>query len=256
METRYIEERNSDDRARAKSQKQAPACITRQAEHTIRLSTTTNIGGRLILLASMTAGGWLMVPILLCSIIATAVVIERAWTLRRARIMPGNLVERILDWHREGRLDDARIIEIRSGSPLGRLLAAGLVNRNHSREIMKEAIEDIGRQVVADMERFLNTLGTIASVAPLLGLLGTVVGMIEVFAVITEAGVGNAAMLAGGISKALITTAAGLSVAIPALLFHRFFDNKVARLALEMEEQSLRLVEVIKGEREASEDSM
>jgi biopolymer transport protein ExbB len=203
----------------------------------------------------MFAGGWLMVPIVGCSIIATAVVIERAWTLRRSRIMPANLVTRIRDWHGRNRLTDERIEEIRAGSPLGRLLAAGLINRNHSREIMKEAIEDTGRQVVAELERFLNTLATIASVAPLLGLLGTVLGMIDVFGVIMEAGVGNAALLAGGISKALITTAAGLSVAIAALMFHRFFDNKVARLALEMEEQSLRLVEVMKGEREVCEGS-
>jgi biopolymer transport protein ExbB len=203
----------------------------------------------------MYAGGWLMVPIAACSIIATAVVMERAWTLRRSRIMPANLVTLIWEWHSANQLTPERIEEIRAASPLGRLLAAGLINRNHSREIMKEAIEDTGRQVVAELERFLNTLGTIASVAPLLGLLGTVLGMIDVFGVIMDTGVGNAAMLAGGISKALITTAAGLSVAIPALMFHRFFDNKVARLALDMEEQSLRLVEVMKGEREAGEVS-
>jgi len=207
------------------------------------------------LLELMSAGGWLMVPIVACSIIATAVVMERAWMLRRSRIMPANLVTRIWEWHRASQLTPERIAEIRAASPLGRILAAGLINRNHSREIMKEAIEDTGRQVVAELERFLNTLGTIASVAPLLGLLGTVLGMIDVFAVIMDAGVGNAAMLAGGISTALITTAAGLSVAIPALMFHRFFDNKVARLALDMEEQSLRLVEVMKGEREAGEVS-
>jgi biopolymer transport protein ExbB len=203
----------------------------------------------------MSAGGWLMVPIVACSIIATAVVIERAWMLRRSRIMPANLVARIRDRHRSNQLSDEHIEEIRAGSPLGRLLAAGLINRNHSREIMKEAIEETGRQVVAELERFLNTLATIASVTPLLGLLGTVLGMIDVFGVIMESGVGDAAPLAGGISKALITTAAGLSVAIPALMFHRFFDNKVARLALEMEEQSLRLVDVMKGEREVDEVS-
>jgi biopolymer transport protein ExbB len=207
------------------------------------------------LLELISAGGWLMVPIVACSIIATAVVMERAWTLRRSRIMPANLVTRIWEWNSANQLTPERIEEIRAASPLGRLLAAGLINRNHSREIMKEAIEDTGRQVVAELERFLNTLGTIASVAPLLGLLGTVLGMIDVFGVIMDAGVGNAAMLAGGISKALITTAAGLSVAIPALMFHRFFDNKVARLALDMEEQSMRLVEVMKGEREAGEVS-
>jgi biopolymer transport protein ExbB len=198
----------------------------------------------------MSAGGWLMVPIAVCSVIATAVVIERAWMLRRSRILPKGLVAQIHAWNASGELTDARIDAIRRGSPLGRLLAAGLVDRNHSREIMKASIEDTGRQVVGELERFLNSLGTIASVAPLLGLLGTVIGMIEVFGVIMEGGVGDAALLAGGISKALITTAAGLSVAIPALLFHRYFDNKVTRLTLDMEEQALRLVDVMKGDRE------
>jgi len=191
------------------------------------------------LLELMYAGGWLMVPILACSVLATAIVIERAWTLRRSRLMPERLVERIWQLHQEQRLDEVAIAEIRDGSPLGRLLAAGLINRQHSHEVMKEAINDAGRHVVAQLERFLNTLGT-------------VLGMIDVFGVIMEAGVGNAAVLAGGISKALITTAAGLSVAIPALMFHRFFDGKVGRIALDMEEQALRLVEVLQGEREAT----
>jgi biopolymer transport protein ExbB len=206
------------------------------------------------LLELMYAGGWLMWPILACSVIATAIVIERALTLRRARIMPDNLVSRIWQLHRQGQLDDKRIDAIRDGSPLGRMLAAGLINRTHSREVMKESIGDTGRQVVAELERYLNTLGTIAAVTPLLGLLGTVFGMIDIFGVIMEAGTGNAAVLAGGISKALVTTAAGLSVAIPTLMFHRFFDSKVAKLAIDMEEQALRLVEVMKGEREEGEE--
>ncbi|EXJ13328.1 MotA/TolQ/ExbB proton channel family protein [Imhoffiella purpurea] len=202
----------------------------------------------------MYAGGWLMVPILICSVVASAIVVERAWSLRRKRILPPNLVVEIWKLHRREQLTPERIAEIRDGSPLGRMLASGLVNRRHSREVMKEALNDTGRHVVADLERFLNTLATIASVAPLLGLLGTVLGMIDVFGVIMEAGVGNAGVLAGGISKALVTTAAGLSVAIPALMFHRFFDNRVAKLAIDMEEQALRLVEVLKGEREVVED--
>jgi len=208
-----------------------------------------------LLLELMQAGGWLMWPIAACSVIATAIVIERAWTLRRARIMPANLVARIWQLHRQGQLTDERIDEIRDGSPLGRMLAAGLINRNHSREVMKEAIGDAGRHVVAQLEHYLNTLGTIASVAPLLGLLGTVFGMIDIFGVIMNAGTGNAAVLAGGISKALITTAAGLSVAIPTLMFHRFFDSRVGKLAIDMEQQALRLVEVIKGERETGDDA-
>lgn len=195
-----------------------------------------------------------MWPILACSVIATAIVIERALTLRRGRIMPDQLVTRIWQLYRQGQLTDERIEEIREASPLGRMLAAGLINRDHSREVMKEAIGDAGRHVIAQLERYLNTLGTIASVAPLLGLLGTVFGMIDIFGVIMNAGTGNAAVLAGGISKALVTTAAGLSVAIPTLMFHRFFDSKVGKLAIDMEEQALRLVEVMKGERERGED--
>jgi biopolymer transport protein ExbB len=196
-----------------------------------------------------------MWPILACSVIATAIVIERALTLRRGRIMPDKLVTRIWQLYRQGQLTEERIEEIREASPLGRMLAAGLINRDHSREVMKEAVGDAGRHVIAQLERYLNTLGTIASVTPLLGLLGTVFGMIDIFGVIMEAGTGNAAVLAGGISKALITTAAGLSVAIPTLMFHRFFDSKVGKLAIDMEEQALRLVEVMKGERERGEEA-
>jgi biopolymer transport protein ExbB len=201
------------------------------------------------------AGGWLMVPIIACSIIATAVVLERLWALRTRRIMPAQLVTQIWQWHRRNQLTAERVSEVREGSPLGRMLAAGLVNRSHSREVMKEAINDIGRHVVADLERNLNTLGTIAAVAPLLGLLGTVFGMIQIFGVIVNAGTGNAGLLAGGIAQALITTAAGLCVGIPTLMFHRYFDNRVSKLAVGMEEQALKLVEVMKGEREQGEET-
>ncbi|WPL12090.1 Biopolymer transport protein ExbB [Thiorhodovibrio litoralis] len=200
------------------------------------------------------AGGWLMLPITLCSVATLAIVLERFWALRPSAIMPGDLVEQIWQWHLDRALNDERIATLRSDSALGRMLAAGLVNREHSREIMKESIQDTGRQVVAEMERYLDMLGTVASVAPLLGLLGTVIGMIDVFSVIMQAGVGDPTVLAGGISKALLTTAAGLSVAIPALLFHRYFNSRVTRLAIGMEEQSLRLVEVMKGEREPDEE--
>ena len=208
------------------------------------------------MLELMKAGGWLMLPIVACSVVASAIVLERLWTLRRQRIMPDHLVTRIWQWHRRQQLTAERIEEVRGGSPLGRMLTAGLVNRYHSREVMKEAINDAGRQVVAEMERYLNTLGTIASVTPLLGLLGTVIGMIDVFTVIMDAGVGNPGVLAGGISEALITTAAGLSVAIPALIFHRYLNSRVGKLAIAMEEQALKLVEVMKGEREDMEESV
>ncbi len=201
------------------------------------------------------AGGWLMLPIVLCSVLAAAIIGERFWSLRKTRIVPGGLVERVQQWQKKGQLTTERIEEIRNSSPLGRVLAAGLVNLNHSREIMKESIEDTGRQVVAELERFLNALGTIASITPLLGLLGTVIGMIKVFATITTQGVGDPGSLAGGISEALITTAAGLSVAIPSLMFYRFFRRRVDELVLNMEEESLKLVEVIHGEREPDRTS-
>lgn len=196
------------------------------------------------------SGGWLMLPIIVCSIAAFAIILERLWTLRQRRVVPENLVARIWQMHNKNQLTQAHITTVREGSPLGRILAAGLANRHHSREIMKESIEEVGRQVVHEMERYLNTLGTIASITPLLGLLGTVIGMIKVFAAIMTAGVGNPAVLAGGISEALITTAAGLSVAIPSLMFHRYLGGRVERLVVVMEEQALKMVEVMQGERE------
>ena len=196
------------------------------------------------------AGGILMLPIIACSIAAMAIIIERLWALRSKRVIPSNLVAQIWQLHSKGELTNAHVVTVKEGSPLGRILAAGLVNRQHSRIVMKEAIEEVGRQVVHELERYLNTLGTIASITPLLGLLGTVIGMIKVFAVIMSAGVGNPAVLAGGISEALITTAAGLSVAIPSLMFHRYFGGKVERLVVKMEEQALKMVEVMQGERE------
>jgi biopolymer transport protein ExbB len=196
------------------------------------------------------AGGWLMLPIILCSVVATAIIIERLWSLRRPRVVPENLVAQVWQLHRDGEITAGHISSIRDGSPLGRILSAGIINRQHSREIMKEAIEEVGRQVVHELERYLNSLGTIASITPLLGLLGTVIGMIKVFSAITLVGVGDPGVLAGGISEALITTAAGLSVAIPSLMFHRYFSGRVERLVVAMEEEALKMVEVMQGERE------
>ncbi len=196
------------------------------------------------------AGGILMLPIIACSIVAMAIIIERFWALRSKRVIPNNLVAQIWQLHSKGQLTNAHVVTVKEGSPLGRILAAGLVNRQHSRIIMKEAIEEVGRQVVHELERYLNTLGTIASITPLLGLLGTVIGMIKVFAAIMTVGVGDPTVLAGGISEALITTAAGLSVAIPSLMFHRYFGGRVERLVVKMEEQALKMVEVMQGERE------
>ncbi len=196
------------------------------------------------------AGGWLMWPIIACSVAALAIIAERLWMLRERRVVPADLVADVWRLHHRGALTEKHIKAVRNSSPLGVILAAGLANRGHSREVMKEAIEETGRQVVHELERYLNSLGTIASISPLLGLLGTVLGMIDVFTAIVDVGVGNPAPLAGGIGKALITTAAGLSVAIPALMFHRYFNGKVERLVLRMEAESLKMVEVMQGERE------
>ena len=196
------------------------------------------------------SGGWLMIPILLCSVAAVAFIAERFWSLQTKKITPPSLVAQVWQWYKADSLDENRIDALSSNSPLGRILAAGLTNRNHPRELMKESIEDTGRQVVHELERFLNTLGTIAAITPLLGLLGTVIGMIKVFTAITLHGVGNPSILAGGISEALITTAAGLFVAIPTLIFYRYFRGKVDTLVLKMEEEALKMVDVMHGDRE------
>ena len=146
-------------------------------------------------------------------------------------------------------MTEDHIVALSNNSPLGKILATGLINRNYPREIMKESIEEVGHQVIHELERYLNTLGTIASITPLLGLLGTVIGMIKVFAAITTQGVGNPSVLAGGISEALITTAAGLSIAIPTLIFYRFFRGRVDELVLKMEEEALKIVDVMHGDR-------
>lgn len=196
------------------------------------------------------SGGWLMYPIILCSVVALAIIGERFWALQRSRVCPQHLLAQIWTWIKNNELDNNRIKALQAGSPLGRVLAAGLINRHHERSVIKEAIDEAGRQVLVELERFLNTLGIIAQISPLLGLLGTVVGMIQVFAAITLEGVGNATPLAGGISTALITTAAGLFVAIPAIMAHRYFERKVDELVVSMEQESVKLVEVLLGLRE------
>ncbi len=201
------------------------------------------------------AGGWLMIPILACSIVAMAIVGERLWMLRATRVIPKHLVAQIWQWVRQDELDNVRLRSLRRGSPLGRILAAGIVNLEHGREIMKEAVEDTGRHVVLELERYLNTLGTIAAITPLLGLLGTVLGMIKVFTVITSQGVGDPGVLAGGISEALITTAAGLSVAIPSLMFYRYFRGRIDMLVVRMEEEATKMIEVMHGERADEQDT-
>ncbi|MEH6575763.1 MAG: MotA/TolQ/ExbB proton channel family protein [Amphritea sp.] len=196
------------------------------------------------------SGGWLMVPIIGCSILSLAICLERLWGLQKQRVAPANLLSEVWALVRNGDLTPERMRQLRSQSALGQIMVAGLNNSGHSREIMKESIEEAASHVVHHLERFLNPLGTIAAITPLLGLLGTVIGMIKVFSEIMLQGTGNANVLAGGISEALITTAAGLSVAIPTLIFHRFFQRRIESLLIEMEQESIKLVEVVHGERE------
>ncbi len=191
------------------------------------------------------AGGWLMVPILLCSVIALAIILERFVALNRRRVLPPGLPDQVQRWAAQEVLDRQHIEELRLSSPLGRVLAAALDHRDRGRDLIKEAVEDTGRQVVHSLERFLNTLGTIAGITPLLGLLGTVIGMIRVFSAILMHGVGDPNEMAGGISEALITTAAGLTVAIPAFFFYRYFRGLVRDYVLQMEAQALLLMQAI-----------
>jgi biopolymer transport protein ExbB len=191
------------------------------------------------------AGGPVMAPIILCSILALTIIAERFWALRRSNVIPPGVGQQVEDWAARHELDRRHIDQLRSGSAMGRVLAAALVNRNRSRDLIKEAVEDTGRHVVHELERFLNTLGTIAGISPLLGLLGTVIGMIKVFSTILAQGVGNANQLAGGIAEALITTAAGLTVAIPSFFFYRYFKGRVAAYVVSMEEQAINLIEAI-----------
>lgn len=198
----------------------------------------------------ISAGGWLMLPIVVSSVIAVAIVIERLWTLRSSKVAPPSLLGQVWRWVKEGQLDSVKLKTLRADSPLGEILAAGLANSRHGREIMKESIQESAGKVIHEMERYLSTLGTIAAITPLLGLLGTVIGMIDVFSAIMAQGTGNTGAFAGGISKALITTAAGLTVAIPALFFHRFLMRRIDELVIAMEQEATKLVEVIQGNRD------
>lgn len=191
------------------------------------------------------AGGWLMLPIILCAIVAMGIVLERVWTLKGTRVVPDDLTARVWGWVKNNELTTKQIQTLHSGSPLGQILASALAHRNFERSLMKESIEDTGRHVVHELERYIETLGTIAAISPLLGLLGTVIGMVKVFTEITTQGVGDPANLAGGISEALITTAAGLTVAIPTLIGYRYLRNRIDTLVVQMEKESIKLVEAI-----------
>ena len=195
------------------------------------------------MLEILMAGGWAMLPILICSAVALAIILERFWSLRTAAVIPPGLGDEVREWARTRKLDPEHLKALRTNSPLGELLAAALEVRNRPREIIKERVEDTGRHVVHKLERFLNTLGTIALIGPLLGLLGTVFGLIKMFFAVMISGVGDPMKMAGGIGEALVCTAAGLCVAIPAYVLHRFFRGRVTNLVVEMERQAFLLTD-------------
>ena len=191
------------------------------------------------------AGGVLMWPIILCSIVAAAITLERLWTLQDRRVLPPDLMQKIWKLVEAHQISEPVIRALERNSPLGRLLAAGLENRHRSREVLMERLEDTGRHVVHELERDLDTLGTIAGVSPLLGLLGTVTGIIKAFNAINAGGGGDPRMLSGGIAEALVATAAGLCVAIPSLIAYRYLRGRVERIVVEMEKNALRLVDAV-----------
>ncbi len=194
------------------------------------------------------AAGWPIYPLLLASVIAVALIIERLIVLRKAKIVPDGLLEKAVAAYQKQGVGPEVIERLAQDSPLGRILAAGLRNVKSSRYVMKDAIEEAGSAVTHQLERFLTTLGTIASISPLMGLFGTIVGMIEIFGAQGPSG-GNPQQLAHGISIALYNTGFGLVIAIPAMIFYRYFRGKVQELVVEMEQQASRLVDIVHGER-------
>jgi biopolymer transport protein ExbB len=194
------------------------------------------------------SGGPFMWPLLLCSILTLAIILERFWTLRGSRVAPRALLSDVMTRLREDRMTLDYIRSMQAQSGLSSIFAAGLLSSKHGRRAMKESIQEAANHVIHELERFMSTLGTIAVISPLVGLLGTVVGMIKVFNVLMEQGAGNTQLLAGGISEALLTTAAGLLVAIPALAFHRYFARKIDELVVNMEQQSTKLIDVLNAD--------
>lgn len=190
-------------------------------------------------------GGVVMIPIALCSLVSLAIFLDRLYHLRRVKIIPPALIEEVEDLIRESKIQEAIFICRRNSSSMSAIILAGISNLGRPRDVIKETIEEVGRREVAHLGRFSTVLGTVASISPLLGLLGTVTGMIKVFQVISVQGVGNPGSLAGGISEAMITTASGLVVAIPTLVIYRYFTSKIDTLVMEMEENSMNLVELL-----------
>jgi len=198
-----------------------------------------------LILELFKAGGWLIAPILVCSFVAATIIIERLWALRRARVLPSQLLAILNHWLQAGAVHAPDLETLPLNSPLGRIVAVGLSSRGRHRDILRERVEDAGRHVAHELERFLNTLGTIAAISPLLGLLGTVAGMIKVFQIVSVQGNSNFSLLSVGIAEALVTTAAGLTVAIPSLLFYRYFNGRVDELVVRMEQETLQLVDLL-----------
>jgi len=194
-----------------------------------------------------------MWPIIICSIAAVGILLERLWTLQRKRVLPQDLIKKVTDLADRNQVNPKVIEALEKNSPLGRILAAALANRHRGREIMMERIEDTGRHVVHELERFLNSLGTIASISPLLGLLGTVTGIIRAFNAVMLGGMGDPRMLAGGISEALITTAGGLAVAIPSFIAYRYLRGKVERIVVEMEKIAVTFADTLGSEPQVGE---
>lgn len=190
-----------------------------------------------------------MLPIISCSVIALAITIERLLALNPNKIAPKNLLAEVWTWIKNSQIDSEKLKGLKQTSPLGQILAAGISNSRNGREVMKESIEEAAAQVVHEMQHYLSTLGTIAAITPLLGLLGTVIGMIKVFSEIMVQGTGNASVLAGGISEALITTASGLAVAIPALIMHRFFERRIQSIVVTLEREAIKLVDALHADR-------
>ncbi|BCE02136.1 MotA/TolQ/ExbB proton channel family protein [Marinicellulosiphila megalodicopiae] len=195
-------------------------------------------------------GGWLMIPIVASSILSIAIIAERYWALRQNAVQPKETLPQVWGWIKNNQLDGNKLKQLKQSSAFGQILSSGLTASKHGREAMKDAIIESGTHVSHELERFLSLLGTIVMVTPLLGLLGTVIGMIDVFGELMIGGAGNPAPLAGGIQQALITTAAGLTVAIPAMIFHRALQRKVDNLLISMEQASTKLVDAIHTEKD------
>ncbi|MEY3747486.1 MAG: hypothetical protein RL194_945 [Pseudomonadota bacterium] len=196
------------------------------------------------------AAGWPIWPLIFASVVAVAIIVERCWALRAPAVAPKTLLPEVSRMVAQGGITRETCNKLAQHSLLGEIFAAALLNSNNSREVIKESVEESGRVVIHKLERYLNTLGTIATVAPLLGLLGTVIGMVELFGAFTSTG-HDVAQFARGISVALYNTAGGIVVAVPAMIFYRYFRGKVDSFIVDMEQEAIKLVEIIHGERQS-----